>query len=66
MPANSDILQAALIGYQAQAARIEQAMAEIRRELQGSAGTTPSATPARAFVVAMATELRSNGDGVLR
>jgi cell division septum initiation protein DivIVA len=48
MPANSDILQAALIGYQAEITRIEQAMAEIRAELKGSAGASPSATPTRA------------------
>lgn len=47
MRANSDLLQAALIGYQAELGRIEQAMAEIRRELRGSAGTTASA-PKRA------------------
>ena len=47
MPAHSsDLLQAALIGYQAEITRIHQAMADIRRELGGSAGTT--ATPTRA------------------
>ena len=35
---NADLLQAALSGYQAECARIEQAMAEIRRELGSSAG----------------------------
>jgi hypothetical protein len=45
MPANSDILQAALIGYQAEITRIEQAMAEIRAGLKGSAGATSAATP---------------------
>ena len=48
MPANSDILQAALIGYQAEINRIKQAMAEIRAELQGSAGATSSVMPKRA------------------
>ena len=48
MPANSDLLQAALIGYQAETNRIKQAMAEIRAELQGSAGATSAATPKRA------------------
>jgi hypothetical protein len=47
MPTNSDLLQAALIGYQTELARIEQTMAEIRRELTGSAGTAPEA-PKRA------------------
>jgi hypothetical protein len=48
MSSHSDLLQAALIGYQAEIARIEQAMAEIRAELKGSAGATSAATPKRA------------------
>ena len=48
MPAHFDLLQAALIGYQAEITRIEQAMAEIRAELQGSAGATSAARPGRA------------------
>ncbi len=49
MPAHSsDLLQAALIGYQAEINRIQEAMAEIRRELEGSDGTTSAATPKRA------------------
>jgi hypothetical protein len=48
MPAHSTaLLQAALIGYQSEIARIQEAMAEIRRELGGSAGTTVAATPTR-------------------
>jgi hypothetical protein len=44
----TDILQAALIGYQAEISRIEQTMAKIRAELKGSAGATPAAAPMRA------------------
>ena len=38
MLTNADLLQAALIGYKAEGARIELAMAEIRRELGSSTG----------------------------
>jgi hypothetical protein len=40
---HADLLQAALIGYQAESARIEQAMAEIRRELKPTAGKAAAA-----------------------
>jgi hypothetical protein len=43
MRANSDLLQAALIGYQAELNRIQQAMAEIRRELKPSSDSAPAA-----------------------
>ena len=38
---NAELLQAALSGYQAEYARIQQAMAEIRRELGSSTASTP-------------------------
>jgi hypothetical protein len=47
MPANRNILQAALIGYQAEISRIEQAIAEIRRELKPPSDGAPAA-PKRA------------------
>jgi hypothetical protein len=43
MPANRNILQAALIGYQAEISRIEQAIAEIRRELKPPPDGAPAA-----------------------
>jgi hypothetical protein len=48
MPAHSSaLLQAALIGYQSEINRIQEAMAAIRAELKGSGGTsaTPTAEP---------------------
>ena len=47
MPANSDLLQAALIGYQSEINRIQEAMAAIRAQLKGSSATTaaPAAQP---------------------
>jgi hypothetical protein len=48
MPAHSSsLLQAALIGYQAQIKEIEQAMAAIRAQLKGSGATAtaPAAQP---------------------
>jgi hypothetical protein len=46
MPAHSDLLQAALIGYQAQIKEIETAMTAIRAQLKGSSdATAPEAQP---------------------
>jgi hypothetical protein len=47
MPSHSDILQAALIGYQAEITRIEKAMAEVRAELKGSPSAAMSAAQPR-------------------
>ena len=47
MAANSDLLQAALIGYQAELARIEHAIADIRGELGGPTGTLRFGAQAR-------------------
>jgi hypothetical protein len=45
MPLNREFLEAALIGYAAQIAKIEQAMAEIRSQLKGSGGVSKVAAP---------------------
>ena len=43
MTANSDILQAALTGYQAELTQIKQTMADIRRELKPTTAAAPVA-----------------------
>jgi homoserine kinase len=47
MPISRDLLEAALVGYQAQIATIQQAMADIRGKLNGSGSTVIATLPTR-------------------